>query len=166
RLAQDHDRKLSVVSTHQECDDGTIYGSHLRDLAVQMDLDLRFFPVPVSTEPVPVGFPTLADAYAAADLVCYPSLVEGFGNALLEAVYYLRPVLVNRYPIYVSDIAPCGFNFLEIENGRIRTETVDQAEEWLEDPSSWAELVERNYQIASEHFSFRILRERVLPLLG
>ena len=38
----------------------------------------------------------LADAYAAADLVCFPSLVEGFGNALVEAIYHRKPLFVNR----------------------------------------------------------------------
>ncbi len=31
---------------------------------------------------------TLGDVYAQADLITYPSLYEGFGNALLEAFYY------------------------------------------------------------------------------
>ena len=51
---------------------------------------------------------SLHDAYLAADLITYPSLYEGFGNALLEALFYGVPVLVNRYPVYVADIAPLG----------------------------------------------------------
>jgi len=34
----------------------------------------------------------------------YPSLFEGFGNAFLEAVYYRKPMLVNRYSIFIADI--------------------------------------------------------------
>ena len=58
---------------------------------------------------------SLHDAYLAADLITYPSLYEGFGNALLEAVFYGVPVLVNRYPVYVADIAPLGLELIEID---------------------------------------------------
>ena len=38
----------------------------------------------------------------------YPSTYEGFGNALLEAIYFRVPVVINRYSIYVQDIEPKG----------------------------------------------------------
>jgi hypothetical protein len=47
-------------------------------------------------------------SYAHADFVTFPSLYEGFGNALVEAMYFRMPTLVNRYSVYVSDIAPLG----------------------------------------------------------
>jgi glycosyltransferase involved in cell wall biosynthesis len=43
---------------------------------------------------------TVADAYSEADLVTYPSEYEGFANAFLEAIYFKRPVVCNRYAIY------------------------------------------------------------------
>ena len=49
---------------------------------------------------------TLADIYPHADLVTYPSSIEGFGNGFLEAIYYKRPLVVNNYSIYESDIKP------------------------------------------------------------
>jgi glycosyltransferase involved in cell wall biosynthesis len=109
--------------------------------------------------------PTLADAYAAADLVCYPSLVEGFGNALLEAVYYRRPVLVNRYPVYISDIAPLGLQFIEISGGEITPGAVAEARACIEQPRLWDDILRRNYAIGLRHLSYAVLRERILPLL-
>ena len=53
---------------------------------------------------------TLWDAYPHADLVTYPSLYEGFGNALLETIYFKRLAVVNRYPVYVADLAPWVLN--------------------------------------------------------
>ena len=53
---------------------------------------------------------TIADAYQQADFVTYPSSYEGFGNAFLEAAYYQKPILCNRYSIYRADIEPCGFD--------------------------------------------------------
>ena len=44
-----------------------------------------------------------------ADLVMYPSIYEGFGNALLEAFYFKVPIIVNRYPVWVRDIEPKEF---------------------------------------------------------
>ena len=61
----------------------------------------------------------LADVYPHADLVTYGSSIEGFGNAFLEAVYYRRPLVVNRYSIYELDIKPRGFRVVEFD-GYIR----------------------------------------------
>ena len=47
--------------------------------------------------------------YPHADLVTYPSTFEGFGNAFLEAVYFKRPIVVNKYSIYAKDIEPQRF---------------------------------------------------------
>ena len=58
---------------------------------------------------------TLWDLYHHADFVTYPSLYEGFGNALLEAIYFRKPVLINRYSIFVRDIEPKGFKLLTID---------------------------------------------------
>ena len=58
---------------------------------------------------------TLNDIYPHADLVTYPSDFEGFGNAFLEAIYFRKPILVNRYSIYTFDIEPKGFTAIEID---------------------------------------------------
>ena len=61
--------------------------------------------------------------YLAADLITYLSLYEGYGNALIEAIFYGKPVVVNRYSVYVADIAPLGLEFIEID-GEITDATV------------------------------------------
>ena len=63
------------------------------------------------------------DAYLAADLITYPSLYEGFGNALVEAIFYGKPVVVNRYAVYDADIAPLGLRLIELD-GAITDATV------------------------------------------
>ena len=46
--------------------------------------------------------------YPHADFITYPSLYEGFGNAFLEAIYFKKPLLINRYAIFVKDIETPG----------------------------------------------------------
>jgi glycosyltransferase involved in cell wall biosynthesis len=100
------------------------------------------------------------DAYARADFVTYPSRYEGFGNALLEAVYMRRPLLVNRYPVYREDIEPTGLRAVTMD-GEITDEVVASARALLDDPDLAGEMTEHNYAVASRHFSYAYAR----PLL-
>ncbi len=107
---------------------------------------------------------TLHDAYLAADLVTYPSLYEGYGNALLEAVFYGRPVVVNRYPVYVADIAPLGLELIEID-GQITDETVATVRSVLANPQRQGLRARRNYDIARRRLSYKVLRRRLRRLV-
>jgi mannosylglucosylglycerate synthase len=108
---------------------------------------------------------TLHDAYLAADVVTYPSLYEGFGNALIEAVFYGKPVVVNRYPVYVSDIAPLGLKFIEID-GVVTDEAVEEVRDALDKPARQRRIARRNFDIARRRLSYRVLRRRLRRLLG
>ncbi len=136
---------LSVVVTHPEPDEGSAYVETLTALAGDLGIDLRIVP---AVPPV-----RLADAYAAADLVCYPSRIEGFGNALLEAAYYRKPLLVNRYPVYVADIGPAGLQAIEMD-GEMTSSIVAAARHWIEEPEAWTDAVEHNYGVCRDHFSY------------
>lgn len=106
----------------------------------------------------------LSDVYEAADLVTYPSTIEGFGNAFLEAVFYQRPILVNNYAIYDSDIRPKGFKTVEMEDF-INHDTVEQARRVLTDPVVTAEMVETNYELARRFFSYEVLEQKLATLM-
>ena len=94
--------------------------------------------------------------YPHADLVTYPSLVEGFGNALLETVYFRRPALVNQYAVYTADIAPLDFHFAAID-GEVSAKAVATARKWLEETLRWQKLVEEKYRLGQRHFSYHTL---------
>ncbi len=108
---------------------------------------------------------SLADAYLNADLVTYPSIYEGFGNALIEAVYYKRPVVVNRYPVYNSDIRPLGFEFIELD-GYVNDRAIEQAMHVLEHPEDAREMVEGNFSIARDYFSLETLEVLLAQVLS
>jgi glycosyltransferase involved in cell wall biosynthesis len=146
-----HIEDAVIVITHEEGDEGDRYGQALRTLAEQADVDLRF--VPVGTDPA--AGPTLADAYDSAALVLYPSRIEGFGNALLEAFFYRRPVLIRRYPVYVADIAPTGVQCLEFGD-YLTGDVINQARGWIDDPDSWKNAVEQNYEVGRRSFSLEV----------
>lgn len=154
------DPAVKVVVTHPG-DLTPEYWRHLNDLASDLAVDLRLSAAGDDAQ-------SLADAYAAADLVCFPSLYEGFGNALLEAFFFRRPVFVNRYSIYARDIAPTGVRCVEID-GVVTDAAVAEVKLLLADPASADEAVVRNYEIGLEHFSFAVVREvygRALQALG
>jgi len=158
------DPAVKVVVTHDDGDEGPDYGLFLRAEAERLDVDLRF--VPTRAELADSSDrPLLADAYGAANLVAYPSLIEGFGNALLEALFYRCPVLVNRYPVYARDIGPTGLRCIEIDDCVVTPEAVKEAAACLENPDAWQAVVDRNYEICLGAFSYRVIRERFLPLL-
>ncbi len=107
---------------------------------------------------------SLQDIYPHADLVTYPSVFEGFGNAFLEAIYYKRPILVNNYSIYFFDIRPKGFEVIEMDDF-ISDRTVKSTREILLDKDRIATMVERNYSLGLKHFSYRILEVKLRHIM-
>lgn len=107
----------------------------------------------------------LEDAYLEADLVTYPSNVEGFGNAFLEAIYYRKPVVVNKYSIFDLDIKPKGFQVIEFE-GYITEATVQQTRQVLEDPQHFLPIAEHNYRLGKRYYSYAMLERHLKTLLS
>ena len=103
---------------------------------------------------------TLTDIYPHADLVTYPSIFEGFGNAFLEAIYHRKPIVVNTYSIYSKDIKPKGFLAIEME-GYVTQAVVDLTKKVLSDPDLRQKAVDRNYEIGNQTFSYATLRRRL-----
>jgi len=97
---------------------------------------------------------SLWDAYIYADFITYPSLYEGFGNALIETLFFRKPFLVNRYPIYKDDIEPTGLQAVTIE-GNITDRTVSEVRMLLSDPQRVSYMTAHNAGVASKHFSYQ-----------
>lgn len=165
-----HDPRCKLVISHESGDEGDTYLNALVDAAKEAEVDLRLVRTVVTEvidgtpQPAPAGSVSLWELYAAADLVSYPSLYEGFGNALLEAFYYRVPVLVNRYSIFIQDIEPKGFCTIAMD-GYVTNDVVDEVRSVLNDRSLRERMVNTNYEQATRYYSYAILRRRLQTLL-
>jgi glycosyltransferase involved in cell wall biosynthesis len=159
--------RARLVISHQAGDEGMAYYSQLLDRAEAMNVEVHYLAGFIEEQrAVRDGRKsyTLWDVYPHADFVTYPTLYEGFGNALLEAIYFRKPMLVNRYSVFVADIAPLGFDFVEVD-GWISDEAVAQVRHLLDDPKRRQAAVDRNYELARRHFSYQVLAGALERLL-
>lgn len=159
----------TLIISHEAGDEGLEYADYLHRLIELFNVRVRFaaarFDVERVTKDGEIAKFGLADAYLAADLVTYPSAVEGFGNAFLEAIYYCRPIVVSAYEIYRLDIAPKGFRVIEFGEF-INEALVKQTKEVLLRPELVREQTQHNYQLGRLHFSFTNLEYALKALLS
>jgi len=153
-----------LVISHAAGDEGTDYEKRVREFAEFLDVQVNFESAIVGdmrgVTPDGRKIYTLADVYPQADLVTYPSSIEGFGNAFLEAVYFKRPIVVNNYSIYEADIKPKGFKVVEFD-GFISDRTLQETRYVLNNPDVTAEESEHNYELAQRYYSFTMLEKRL-----
>ena len=160
--------KTKLVISHQSGDEGHEYKAALQEMAHHSQVDLRFVSETVDDErrisEDGRRIYTLEDVYSQADFITYPSLYEGFGNALLEAFYYRKPVLVNRYSIFIADIEPKGFQVITM-NGYLTRDVVTQVERVINDHDYRNEIVDHNYELGKAFFSYSVLRRKLRALV-
>jgi glycosyltransferase involved in cell wall biosynthesis len=160
------DPEAVLLITSPAGDEGTEYLVTLERLAGRWNVRLRYAAVRFAPDHEGKRLNpahSLSDAYLAADLITYPSLYEGFGNALVEALFYGPPVVVNRYSVYDADIRPLGLRMIEID-GAITDATVAEVRAVLADPDRRAGDAQHNFRVGREHFGYDVLR-RALPAL-
>ena len=159
---------VRMVISHAGGDEGHEYREHIRTYAKLLDVNVNFVSEIISTKRGTTKdgrkIYTLGDVYPHADLVTLPSLLEGFGNAFLEAVYYRRPIFINTYTIYAIDIRPKGFQAAEF-NGFVTEETVNHVRKILMDRAFVEEMTEHNYELGRQYYSFTVLEQHLQVLL-
>ena len=166
-LASLRNPKCKLVITHESGDEGDEYQSALAEMAENQGVEVRFAANCVGDLRDDTGAKKiydLGDAYAHADFITYPSLYEGFGNALIEAFYYRKPVLVNRYSIFVTDIEPKGFDVVTM-NGFMTKDVVGQVRRVITDPVYRKQMVDHNYKLGKLFFSYAVLRRKLRAIL-
>lgn len=160
--------KSSLVITHEAGDEGQEYLIRIGDFANFIDVDLKMISDRIGlergTDENGKKIYTLWDAYLNADLVVYPSLYEGYGNAFVEAVYCKKPIVVNRYSIFVADIETKGFDVIAFD-GYLTDDTVQKVKNLLKNPEQIAQSVEKNYMLGWRYLSYEMLEEKIEQLL-
>ena len=158
-----------MIISHASGDEGHDYERRVRGYSKLMKVDTYFVSNIINEQR---GLTkngrkiyTLEDVYPHADLVTYPSTLEGFGNAFLEAIYFCRPIVVNTYSIYTMDIKPKGFSVIEID-GYVSDAAVRQARQVLTDLEYRNKMVKHNYETAKKYFSYTILRKKLKNLIS
>lgn len=160
--------KAKLVVSHASGDEGDDYEKYLIEYAQLMGAEVNFVSDIIRDKRGSIDgrkVYTLDDVYNHADLVTYPSDVEGFGNAFLEAIYFRRPILVNNYSIFNVDVKPKGFRVIEFD-GLITDQVVARTLQVLEDATLASEMEETNYKLATRYYSYTMLQRRLQTLLA
>lgn len=162
------DRKAKLLISHQEQDEGSDYYMRTMDYAGLLGVDVIIRPDLIGAERglTETGQRkySLWDCYLNADFVTYPSTYEGFGNAFLEAIWFRKPILVNRYAIFQRDIEPLDFDVVVMDN-YISPDTVDTVRTLLDYPCASEIMADRNFALGRKFFSFKLLEQRLRQVL-
>jgi glycosyltransferase involved in cell wall biosynthesis len=168
-VSQLEDPKYKLVISHEAGDEGYDYAQFVQEHARDHNVDLRFVSCHIGeTRGVNESgekIYTLWDVYPHADFVTYTSLYEGFGNAFLEAVYFKKPILINRYEVFVRDIEPQGFDLI-VMDGFLTDRIVRQVHEVVESSERRERMVNYNYEVATRHYSYAVVRKRLAFLIA
>lgn len=152
-------KKAKLVLSHPSGDEGNTYLVMLKKKVATLNVPL------IQGYDLFSNVVDLWDIYRAADLVTYPSYTEGFGNALLEAIYFRKVIVINQYPVYEMDIKPLGFNLIEM-NGKVTQEVTDQIVAILNDKKRILQLTEENFHIAQCFFSYEAMQPKLDKIIG
>lgn len=123
---------------------------------------------------------SLWDSYVHSDFVTYPSLWEGWGNQFIEAIFAKLPVVLFEYPVFVSDLKEDDFSVvslgdkisgtdemgLAVVDERIISQAAQEIVAILTDKEKYTQIVEKNFRIAKEKYSFETLRTIIEKLLA
>lgn len=117
------------------------------------------------------------DSYAAADLVTYTSVAEGFGNQFLEAAYYRKLPILFEYPVFLQDLKPEGYRYIslgsrtrtyknrQVVSPAILTSAAVQTLLLLQDQGELNSLTDHNFQLGRQFHPTTKLRQDLSALL-
>jgi len=152
--------RCKLFISHEAGDEGFEYADWIKETAMSQGVELRFINTriddPWNNRDREKGRYSLWDVYPHADFITFPSLYEGFGNAFLEAVYFRKPILINRYSTFIRDIEPLEFDLVVMDQ-YITKKTIESAHQVIEVPSRRKKMVDTNYEIARRHYSYTVL---------
>jgi len=75
------------------------------------------------------------------------------------------PIIVNRYPVWVRDIEPKGFQ-VPVMDGFINRQIVAEAHRLLDDDLYRRQMVEHNFEMGRKYYGYPALRYCLQVLLN
>jgi mannosylglucosylglycerate synthase len=160
--------KASLVISHKSGDEGQDYLMRIEEFVELMNVDLKIISDRIglkrSFDENGKKVYTLWDVYQHADLITYPSVYEGYGNAFVEAIYFRKPIAINRYSIFVADIEPKGFDVISFDT-YITQNKVNKINDLLKNPERIVQMTEKNYMLGWRYLSYEMLEEKIEQLL-
>jgi mannosylglucosylglycerate synthase len=156
------------------------YVNQLKEEAAGLGVDIRFVNSKIAHSRETAGgekIYSLWDAYVFSDLITYPSILEGWGNQLLEGVYAKKPMVIYEYPVYLTDIKDKGFSFVSLGDRHtlddqglveIAPERIESAgmevSRILADAELYKQVSEKNFEIGKQYYSYEALYEYLVNL--
>lgn len=162
------DKRLILIITGYEGDEPGGYGEWLREEADRSGIRYQFIGQSVGAqrgERDGRKIYTLWDIYPHAHFITYPSVYEGFGNALIETMYFRKPLIVHRYAAYLSDIKPTGVKAVEFYHD-LTDEVLEETRRMIDDEKFRKDMTDHNYEVGLNHFSFKVLRSTIEEALS
>jgi len=177
------DRIVLVLAGYAHDDPGGTYVSALREKINEVGIEARFIEGQVGGdrfEDDALKVYTLWDTYVFADFITYPSLWEGWGNQLLEAIRARVPYLIFEYPVYSADIKGKGLQAVSMGGkvlstdaaGLVRVkpkrieEAADEAVQLLTDIKLRQAMVDHNFEVTREHYSMATLQKQLEQIIS
>ena len=135
--------------------DGMAYHRELTDLVNELDLTEY---VLFLGERGPLGDDDVRSLYAVADALFFPSMGEGFGLPLLEALAYRLPIFCSSLRVHCEVLGDAGYYF---QSDAEPKEISAQIMRWLKNnqPTRHRRLLRQNFDM------LKICQERLEPLL-
>lgn len=123
---------------------------------------------------------SLWDIYTMCDIVTYTSVLEGWGNQLLEAVFAKKPILIYEYPVFKTDIKKFGFNLIRIDAELTKNEITNlfsvkkecvtsaatEIKNILLKKSDYMQSVFENFEIGKSNLSYSNLKAIISSIIS
>jgi mannosylglucosylglycerate synthase len=176
------DSRIALVLAGYTQDDRTGYTRRLREKVEASGIDALFIEDVVGGRRQTRNGEkvySLWDTYVFADFITYPSLWEGWGNQLLEALRAKVPLMLFEYPVYKADIKDKGLRVVSLgsevlgydKRGLVQVApavieaAADEAVALLTDDDLRHAVVDHNFRVGQQYYSMTALEQYLAPLM-
>ncbi|MDA3809186.1 MAG: glycosyltransferase family 4 protein [Spirochaetaceae bacterium] len=176
KYKEDEKRVHFIISLYEGDETNNNYILKIQELALKRNVKLHFIADRIEAvrrmDDKKGRIYTNRDVLVNADIVTYLPIWEGFGNAFLETIAARVPIITTTYLVYKTDIKMCGFRNIEIRDhysreGQLMFEdkNLEDINRILNDKNLRDEIINQNFEIAANEFSFNVLKNRLKSIL-